>query len=178
MRLSKEIVENFNFYFQAQVKLDTTFAVKCKTYCHCFVFLICLPPGFLSMLGPTERWCCLLILGAALLWSSRAGSDEWLYPGFCILVTDDHGLLGWYSLKSGYKPKIKEPALQLHSRAALSVVAHHWVNSPDTGKNYGGRRKKNLMWVHCILKYVDLCLHIVPWKSVTLMFPKAGLKGD
>ena len=34
----------------------------------------------------------------------------------------------------------QEPALELHSRAAPSVEAHHCVNSPDTGRNSGGRR--------------------------------------
>ena len=29
--------------------------------------------------------------------------------------------------------------LPLHSRAAPSVEAHHHVNSPDTGRNSGGR---------------------------------------
>ena len=40
-----------------------------------------------------------------------------------------------------------EPALELHSRAAPSVEAHHHVNGPDTGRNLGGRRiiKKGLL---------------------------------
>ena len=36
----------------------------------------------------------------------------------------------------------QELALELHSRAALSVEAHHPVNSPDTGRNSGGRWEK------------------------------------
>ena len=35
-----------------------------------------------------------------------------------------------------------EPALELHSRAAPSVEAHHCVSGPNTGKNSGGRRIK------------------------------------
>ena len=34
----------------------------------------------------------------------------------------------------------QEPALELHSRAAPSVEAHHHVKGPDTGRNFGGRR--------------------------------------
>ena len=32
----------------------------------------------------------------------------------------------------------QEPALELHSRAAPSLKAHHHVNGPDTGRNSGG----------------------------------------
>ena len=32
------------------------------------------------------------------------------------------------------------PALELHSRAAPIVEAHHRVNGPDTGRNSGGRQ--------------------------------------
>ena len=32
-----------------------------------------------------------------------------------------------------------EPALELRSRAAPSVEAHHHLDSPDTGRNSGGR---------------------------------------
>ena len=32
-----------------------------------------------------------------------------------------------------------EPTLELHSRAAPSVEAHQRVNSPDTGRNSGGK---------------------------------------
>ena len=32
-----------------------------------------------------------------------------------------------------------EPALELHSRAAPSVDAHHSAVGPDTGRNSGGR---------------------------------------
>ena len=42
-----------------------------------FNFLIRLPPEFLPVSGPTERWCAST-LGAALLCSSRAGSDSGL----------------------------------------------------------------------------------------------------
>ena len=33
-----------------------------------------------------------------------------------------------------------EPALELPSRAAPSVEAHHRSDGPDTGRNSGGRR--------------------------------------
>ena len=33
----------------------------------------------------------------------------------------------------------QDPALELPSRAAPSVEAHHLVNGPDTGRNSGGR---------------------------------------
>ena len=35
-----------------------------------------------------------------------------------------------------------EPALDLHSRAAPNVEAHHRVNSPNTGRNSRGRQIK------------------------------------
>ena len=38
----------------------------------------------------------------------------------------------------------QEPALELHSRAAPSVEAHHHINSPETGENSGGRQIKKL----------------------------------
>ena len=41
----------------------------------------------------------------------------------------------------GYKPQIRA-ALELHRRAVPSVEAHHHVNSPNTERNSGGRRKK------------------------------------
>ena len=50
-------------------------------YCvlqRCF-FIIRLPSEFLPVSGPTEQWCASA-LGAALLCSSRAGSDLGLYP--------------------------------------------------------------------------------------------------
>ena len=37
-----------------------------------------------------------------------------------------------------------EPALELHSRAATSVEAHHCVSSPNTGINSIGKREKTL----------------------------------
>ena len=37
-----------------------------------------------------------------------------------------------------------EPTLELHSRAAPSVEAHHHVSSPNTGRNSGGRWIKKL----------------------------------
>ena len=40
-----------------------------------FYFLICLPPEFLRVSGPTEGWCAST-LGAALQCSSWAGSDS------------------------------------------------------------------------------------------------------
>ena len=39
----------------------------------------------------------------------------------------------------------EEPILEIHNRAVPTVEAHHCVNSPDTGRNSGGRQmKKNL----------------------------------
>ena len=46
-----------------------------------------------------------------------------------------------------------EPALEEIRRAAPSVVAHHYSVSPDTGRNFGGRRIiiknkcTNLLWI-------------------------------
>ena len=37
---------------------------------------------------------------------------------------------------------LSEPALELHSRAVPSEEAHHPVKGPNTGRNFGGRRKK------------------------------------
>ena len=37
------------------------------------------------------------------------------------------------------KSPISEPTLELHSRAVPSVVAHHHVSGPNTGRNSGGR---------------------------------------
>ena len=42
----------------------------------------------------------------------------------------------------------QEPTLELHSRDAPSVEAHHRVNGPDTGRNSGGRRKKKLLFIN------------------------------
>ena len=56
------------------------------------------------------------------------------------LVAEDH------EPSIGIEAPNQEPALELHSRAAPSVEAHHRVNGPDTGRNSGGRRiikKKN-----------------------------------
>ena len=43
-----------------------------------------------------------------------------------------------------------EPALELHSRDAPSVEAHHRVNGPNAGRNSGGRRiiNKNYAFLH------------------------------
>ena len=37
-----------------------------------------------------------------------------------------------------------EPALEIHSRAAPSVEAHHRSVGPNTGRNSGGKQKKQL----------------------------------
>ena len=53
------------------------------------------------------------------------------------------------STSSGYKPK-SELALELLSRAAPMVEAHHRVNDPNTERNSGGRQIKKynyLDWV-------------------------------
>ena len=54
-----------------------------------------------------------------------------------------------------------EPTLELHSRAAQSVEAHHRVNSPDTGRNSGGRRiKKKLFPVkQKMCPFCNVCAH-------------------
>ena len=44
----------------------------------------------------------------------------------------------WYVVSPQHAPN-QEPALELHSRAAPSVEAHHHVNGPDTGRNSRGR---------------------------------------
>ena len=58
------------------------------------------------------------------------------------------------SNSSGYKPQKSVPALELHSRAAPSVEAHHRVNSPNTGRNSGGGQiiiiKENIALVFVI----------------------------
>ena len=35
---------------------------------------------------------------------------------------------------------MKEPTLELNSRAASNLEAHHCVNGPYTGRNCGGRQ--------------------------------------
>ena len=42
-------------------------------------------------------------------------------------------------MKINKSPKL-EPILELQSRAAPSVEAHHHVSSPNTGRNSGGRQ--------------------------------------
>ena len=44
---------------------------------------------------------------------------------------------GWVTVYTSPK---SEPALELHSRAAQSVEAHHYVNGPKTGGNSRRRR--------------------------------------
>ena len=65
-----------------------------------------------------------------------------------------------------YKIKCKalypnqEPVLELHSRAAPSVEAHHRVNGPDTERNSGGRRTKkykNSLLI-TVLKLLNPCI--------------------
>ena len=41
-----------------------------------------------------------------------------------------------------------EPALELHSRAAPSLEAHHCKDGPDAGRNSGGGRKKSFSTAH------------------------------
>ena len=77
----------------------------------------------------------------------------------------------------------QEPALELHSRAAPSVEAHHLVNSPVTGKNFGGRRIKKIVPVFLSLSYfsnqnlnltVFLCFtwsNVLPPLSTEVAFP-------
>ena len=49
-------------------------------------------------------------------------------------------ILQWRMIDGAVRLKI--PALELHSRAVPSEEAHHRVNGPNTGINFGGRRKK------------------------------------
>ena len=53
-------------------------------------FLICLPPGFLPVLGSTEGWYYLQHL--ARLWSSREGSDMWLLYADLITIAHRDGV--------------------------------------------------------------------------------------
>ena len=46
----------------------------------------------------------------------------------------------------------QEPALELDSRAAPRVEAHHHVNGPDTGRNSVERRIKKTLIVQDLLK--------------------------
>ena len=55
----------------------------------------------------------------------------------------------WYQLNLMEKTQClqqrdKKPTLELHSRAAPSVAAHHHVNGPNTGRNSRGRQIKNI----------------------------------
>ena len=64
-------------------------------------FIICLSPEFLPVLGPLTRWCAST-LGAALLCSSRAGSDLGLVSRWV------EGFANWFPLPS-YFSKHKQP---------------------------------------------------------------------
>ena len=67
-----------------------------------------------------------------------------------------------------------EPAKEQHSRAAPSVEAHHRVNGPDTGRNSGGRRIKNII-TYCVLSFCFffflslLCAKETFWKCVDIL---------
>ena len=56
--------------------------------------------------------------------------------------------------RNGQNALNHEPALELHSRAAPSVEAHHRVNGPDTERNSGGRWIKKILW-HYSQGYAD-----------------------
>ena len=51
---------------------------------------------------------------------------------FCIFMADGYDI--WYDCIH------QESALELQSRAAPNMEAHHRVNGPDTERNFGGRR--------------------------------------
>ena len=56
--------------------------------------------------------------------------------------------------RNGQNALNHEPALELHSRAAPSVEAHHRINGPDTERNSGGRWIKKILW-HYSQGYAD-----------------------
>ena len=67
----------------------------------------------------------------------------WLTLPINIHITDSHQKNGLGKrMEAMQKGPTSEPALELQSRAVPSVEAHHRVNSPDTGRNLGGRRIK------------------------------------
>ena len=61
-----------------------------------------------------------------------------------MLMAEDHepkiGMVCEPLIGSGCTSPKSEIALELHSRAAPSVEAHHCVNDPEPGRNSGGRR--------------------------------------
>ena len=51
-----------------------------------------------------------------------------------------------------------KPSLELHSRAAPSVEAHHCSDSPDAGRNSGGRwiiNKNKYDYTYTYTKYIN-----------------------
>ena len=96
---------------------------------------------------------CINAIGTPFrfIWSGRdstfwslavftASHNVLLFPGFIpcrtlALVS----FMKWYLICN-----IKEPALEVQSRTAPSVEAHHHVNDPNRGRNFGGRQIKKL----------------------------------
>ena len=64
----------------------------------------------------------LYTLTRLLVWTYSDCSELVDYTRYCLAVI------------------ISEPALELHSRAAPRVEAHHRVNNLNTGRNSGGTR--------------------------------------
>ena len=71
---------------------------------------------------------------------------------------------------------ISVPALELHSRAALGVEAHHRANGPNTGRNYGGKWiiKKNCIGGWCVVgwfecPFYDMRMQSAPNACATLV---------
>ena len=60
-----------------------------------------------------------------------------------IKFTETHFVFKFMDTNASICPK-SEPALELHSRAAPSVEAHHHVSGANTGRNARGRRIKKM----------------------------------
>ena len=73
-------------------------------------------------------------------------------------MSNKYDTVSWVYLDTSPK---SEPALELHSRAVQSVVAHHRVSGPNTGRNSAGRQtiKKMVKPLDGFLQYLLLRLH-------------------
>ena len=69
---------------------------------------------------------------------------------FCIFGADDYNI--WNDCIH------QEPALELQSRAAPNVEAHHRVNGSDTERNSGGRR--------IIKKEIEISIAVKKWQVI------------
>ena len=69
-----------------------------------------------------------------------------------------------------------EPTLDLHSRAAPSVEAHHHSGGPDKGRNSGGRRiKKCVINLNATKIFIVTRINVIKYKSKSSALKQAEI---